>query len=180
MFDDLWKITRFFFFLLMNFGSWLHGPIFGTGLGLFRVRYPLGVSWVLLFSVLEAHASGWRSPETSVERIILPFPLQSHRILPAGSSPPWGGGGSLTHWHPVSFIVSPINTKRDVFSSHTFWGIILLFHLFFVWELAFVNQWQFCLRANSKKRANSACRFVGIRYKEGRLFWGQVVHSDFQ
>ena len=111
------------------------------------------------------------------------FPSRRPAFHLQGWRPPWGGAGPLLALFVICILIQL--TQRGPFStSNTFWGFILLW-LFssrngsLCGKQAFGNQWEFCVRANSKKRARSVCRFIGIWYREGRLSWGELATSVF-
>ena len=109
---------------------------------------------LLLFPVLGSCASDQKPPRnfSSENTSSTPTPVIQNPNCRVDYLP----GVTSYLQHSLSFTFSFINTKRNVFSSWHIQGFnsplaVLLQKLFFVWEVGIVNQWQFCLRANSRK-----------------------------
>ena len=150
------------FFRLLSFVSWLRGPSLTTGFGLFRIRHPLRVFYCSFVS---------SSP-----------PGTQHSTCRVGDLP--GAEGCPLSALFVSCVLIQLTQRRPFSIPSTFWGFILLWQFSsrngsLLWELGIWKSVGVLPESKQQRKACSACGFIGIWYKEGRLFWGELATLVF-
>lgn len=154
----IYKKLQAHFCPALVFWACLCGPSLHPGHGFFRVGHLLEFPNFFYFWSPGSYASGQ-----------VPFKLLLGEFSPTWHTeyylqdglPPWGGGGNLRLVGILYHLYSHPLTQRGMFSVlGTCWGLI------FSWQSssrscslcgkwAFVSQWEFCLRANSKRSPQS-------------------------